>query len=135
MNDAFFAGFNEDLHNAERWAAFYKIQAAKDSNMPQETPSVPQMDGRWLFNDMMAVSTAPDPWMYPALQRLKASGRFILAAMSNTVIFPNGHPLYREDFYADPIRSLFDVFVVSNSPGYILEHKGPFLNQSYLPMF
>ncbi|KAI0913919.1 HAD-like domain-containing protein [Ustulina deusta] len=117
MNDAFFAGFNEDLHSAERWAAFYKIQAAKDSSIPREVPPVPSMDGRWLFNDMMTVSMAPDPWMYPALQRLKASGRFILAAMSNTVIFPSGHPLHREDFYADPIRCLFDVFVSSAHVG------------------
>ncbi|KAI0540530.1 HAD-like domain-containing protein [Xylaria digitata] len=117
MNDDFFAGFNEDLHNAERWAAFYKTQAAKDPSIPQEVPPVPRMDGRWLFNDMMTVSTAPDPWMYPALQRLKASGRYILAAMSNTVIFPNGHPLYRDDFYADSIRSLFDVFVSSAHVG------------------
>lgn len=82
--------------------------------MSQEVPPVPKMNGRWLFNDMMTASTAPDPWMYPALQRLKASGRFILAAMSNTVIFPNGHPLFRNDFYDDPVRSLFDVFVVSS---------------------
>lgn len=114
MNDAFFTGFNKDLHDPERWRTFYKIQSAKDSSMAPEVPPVPKLDGRWLFNDMMRVSTAPDPWMYPALQRLKASGRFILAAMSNTVIFPDGHPLYREDFYADPIRSLFDVFVVSH---------------------
>ncbi|KAI0400499.1 HAD-like domain-containing protein [Xylaria palmicola] len=117
MNDAFFAGFNEDLHNADRWAAFYKIQAAKDASISQEIPPVPKIDGRWLFNDMMTISTAPDPWMYPALQRLKASGRFILAAMSNTVIFPQGHPLHRGDFYSDPIRSLFDVFVSSAHVG------------------
>ncbi|KAI1167574.1 HAD-like domain-containing protein [Nemania serpens] len=117
MNDAFFAGFNVDLHDAERWRTFYKTQAAKDSGMAPDAPPVPRLDGRWLFNDMMRVSTAPDPWTYPALQRLKASGRFILAAMSNTVIFPNGHPLYREDFYADPIRSLFDVFVSSAHVG------------------
>ncbi|RWA15011.1 hypothetical protein EKO27_g50 [Xylaria grammica] len=117
MDNAFFSGFNEDLHNAERWAAFYRIQAAKNPSIPQEVPPVPKMDGRWLFNDMMAVSTAPDPWMYPALRRLKTSGRFILAAMSNTVIFPSGHPLYREDFYADPIKSLFDVFVSSAHVG------------------
>ncbi|KAI1750765.1 HAD-like domain-containing protein [Xylaria castorea] len=117
MNDAFFAGFNEDLHNAERWAAFYKIQAAKDPNIPRDVPPVPKMDGHWLFNDMMTVSTAPDPWMFPALQRLRASGCFILAAMSNTVIFPNGHPLYREDFYADPIRNIFDVFCSSAHVG------------------
>ncbi|KAJ8123912.1 hypothetical protein O1611_g9484 [Lasiodiplodia mahajangana] len=117
MNDVFFAGFNEDLHNAERWSAFYKIQATKNPNLSQKVPPVPKMDGRWLFNDMMTVSTAPDPWMYPALQQLKASGRFILAAMSNTVIFPDGHPLYRDDFYSDPIRGLFDVFVSSAHVG------------------
>ncbi|KAI1308597.1 HAD-like domain-containing protein [Xylaria venustula] len=117
MDDDFFAGFNDDLHNVERWVAFYEAQAAKDPSMPPKTPPVPKIDGRWLFNDMMSASTAPDPWMYPALQRLKASGRFILAAMSNTVIFPNGHPLYREDFYADPIRSIFDVFVSSAHVG------------------
>jgi FMN phosphatase YigB (HAD superfamily) len=117
MDDAFFAGFNEDLHHAGRWAAFYKIQAAKDASIPQEVPPVPEMDGRWLFNDMMKMSTAPDPWMYPALRKLKESGRFILAAMSNTVIFPKGHPLYREDFFADPIRGLFDVFVSSAHVG------------------
>ncbi|KAI3326115.1 HAD-like protein [Xylariaceae sp. AK1471] len=117
MDDAFFAGFNEDLHHAERWATFYNTQSAKDASIPQEVPPVPKMDGRWLFNDMMAMSTAPDPWMYPALRKLKESGRFILAAMSNTVIFPKGHPLYREDFYADPIRGLFDVFVSSAHVG------------------
>ncbi|KAI0205815.1 HAD-like domain-containing protein [Astrocystis sublimbata] len=117
LDDAFFAGFNEDLHNAERWAAFYSIQAAKNPGMAQEIPPVPNMDGRWLFNDMMTVSTAPDPWMFPALQRLKASGRFILAAMSNTVIFPEGHPLYRGDTHADPIRSIFDVFCSSAHVG------------------
>lgn len=117
MDDAFFAGFNADLHNPDRWAAFYKAQAAKDASLPQAVPPVPKLDGRWLFNDMMTVSTAPDPWMYPALQRLKASGRFILAAMSNTMIFPSDHPLYRKDFYADPIKSLFDVFVSSAHVG------------------
>jgi FMN phosphatase YigB (HAD superfamily) len=117
MDDAFFAGFNQDLHHAERWATFYAQATAKDLSLPREVPPVPKLDGRWLFNDMMSLSTTPDPWMYPALQRLKKSGRFILAAVSNTVIFPTGHPLYREDFYADPIRSLFDVFVSSAHVG------------------
>ncbi|KAI1811406.1 HAD-like protein [Poronia punctata] len=117
MDDGFFAGFNADIHHAERWATFYKLQAAKDPSLPQEVPPVPKMDGQWLFNDMMSSSAGPDPWMYPALQQLNKSGRFILAAVSNTVIFPKGHKLYREDFYDDPIRSLFDVFVSSAHVG------------------
>ncbi|KAI1270194.1 HAD-like domain-containing protein [Xylariaceae sp. FL1019] len=113
MDDAYFAGFNNDLHDAGRWAAFYSMQAAKDPSLPRAVPPVPKMDGRWVFNDMMTKSTAPDPWMFPALQRLKESGRFIMAAVSNTIIFQEGHPLYEDDFFGNPVRRLFDVFVSS----------------------
>lgn len=117
MDDAFYAGFNEDLHNTARWRAFYKIQQSKNLDLPKKFPPVPELDGKWLFNDMMTRSNAPDPWMYPALKNLKAGGQYILAALSNTVIFPRGHVLYREEFFADPIRSLFDVFVSSAHVG------------------
>ena len=66
---------------------------------------------------MMTASNVPDPWMYPALQKLKESGRYIIAAVSNTVIFPPGHTLHRPDFFNDPIRKLFDVFVSSAHAG------------------
>ncbi|KAI1778063.1 HAD-like protein [Hypoxylon cercidicola] len=117
LDNAFYAGFNEDLHDSIRWEAFYKAQQLKNPDLSKETPPVPKLDGRWLFNDMMTASNAPDPWMYPALKNLRASGKFILAALSNTVIFPHGHALYREDFLNDPIRSLFDVFVSSAHVG------------------
>ncbi|KAI1418498.1 HAD-like protein [Hypoxylon sp. FL1857] len=117
LDDAFYAGFNKDLHDPVRWEAFYKIQQSKNPGLPQEVPPVPNIDGHWLFNDMMTASNAPDPWMQPALRNLKASGKFILAALSNTVIFPPGHALHREDFFADPIRGLFDVFVSSAHVG------------------
>lgn len=117
MDDAFYAGFNEDLHDPARWEAFYKVQQLKNPDLSKEVPPVPKLDGRWLFNDMMTASNAPDPWIYPALKNLRASGKFILAALSNTIIFPRGHALYREDFLNDPIRSLFDVFVSSAHVG------------------
>ncbi|KAI0179353.1 HAD-like protein [Hypoxylon sp. FL1284] len=117
LDDAFYAGFNEDLHDPVRWEAFYKSQQSRNPNLPKEVPAVPNIDGRWLFNDMITSSTTPDPWMYPALKSLRASGKFILAALSNTVIFPRGHALYREDFFNDPIRELFDVFVSSAHVG------------------
>ncbi|KAI5927449.1 HAD-like domain-containing protein [Camillea tinctor] len=120
LDGAFFAGFNRDLHDPERWAAFYRAQQqAKDpACLPSPAPPVPQLDGEWLFNDMMTVSTTPDPWMYPALRKLRESGRFLLAALSNTVVFPPGHPLHRGDFFAaDPVRRLFDVFVSSAHVG------------------
>ncbi|PBP25463.1 epoxide hydrolase [Diplocarpon rosae] len=67
----------------------------------------------------LAHSIPPGWWIYPALQRLKASGQYILAALSNTVVFPPDHP------YANPppdkdIRAWFDVFVSSAHVGYVL---------------
>ncbi|KAI1455359.1 HAD-like protein [Annulohypoxylon moriforme] len=117
LDDTFYAGFNKDLHDPIRWNAFYKIQQSKNPNLPKDVPPLPNLDAHWLFNDMMTASTAPDPWMQPALRNLKASGKFILAALSNTVIFPPGHTLHREDFFAEPIRNLFDVFVSSAHVG------------------
>ncbi|KAK4147973.1 putative hydrolase [Dichotomopilus funicola] len=101
LDAAFFEGFNRDLHDPARWEAFYRAQhqaRQPSSSSPSSTkdlqiPPVPQLDGEWLFNDMMTSATAPDPWMLPALKALRASGEYIVAALSNTVIFPPGHPL------------------------------------------
>ncbi|KAB5525710.1 haloacid dehalogenase-like hydrolase [Coniochaeta sp. 2T2.1] len=117
MDKHYFAGFNADLHDEGRWKAFYTAQQAKNPSLPKEIPPLPKIDGEFLFFDMMAASQAPDPWMYPALKKLKADGRFILAALSNTVIFPPEHPYSQKEFLDDPVRSLFDVFVSSAHVG------------------
>lgn len=117
MDAAFFAGFNRDLHDAARWKAFYQAQQAKNPSLPEVVPSVPDVDGEWLFFDMMASARAPDPWMFPALKRLRESGRYIVAALSNTVIFPPDHKYSQTSFLDDPLRSLFDVFVSSAHVG------------------
>ena len=117
MDEHFFAGFNRDLHDPARWEAFYRTQQAGNPDLPEETPPLPRLDGEWLFNEMMTKSHRPDPWMLPALEKLKASGQYVLAALSNTVIFPPGHRLYREDGRDDPVRSVFDVFVSSAHVG------------------
>ncbi|KAM7223306.1 acyl-coa dehydrogenase [Rhypophila decipiens] len=112
MDDDFFAGFSRDLHDPVRWATFYKAQQTKNPKLAKEVPPVPKIDARWLFFDMMSSARATDPWMFPALQKLKASGKFIVAALSNTVIFPENH-----EFNHNPIRSQFDVFVSSAHVG------------------
>ncbi|TWU70598.1 hypothetical protein ED733_001006 [Metarhizium rileyi] len=117
MDAVFFAGFNDDLHNAEHWRAFYTREAARTPSLPRQVPPVPRLDAEWLFNEMMARSNAPDPWMFPALKALRESGRYMLGALSNTVIFPRGHRLRRDDLAADPLRSQFDVFVSSAHVG------------------
>jgi FMN phosphatase YigB (HAD superfamily) len=117
MDDAWFNGFSDDLHDGQRWKAFYETQRSNDSSLPKLTPPVPKLDGRWLFTQMMASSNAPDPWMFPALQKLKESREYIVAAVSNTVIFPEGHPLHEKKFFDGPVRRIFDVFVSSAHVG------------------
>ncbi len=117
MDEAFFAGFSGDLHDLARWEAFYRAQQGESSGLAKEVPPLPKLDGEWLFNQRMKRSTQPDPWMFPALQNLKSSGKYILGALSNTVIFPPGHPLFRLDYYDNPIGRSFDVFISSAHVG------------------
>lgn len=83
-----------------------------------DVPEVPVIDGESLFWEMMGAARTPDPWMLPALVKLKESGRFLLAALSNTVIFPPHHEFSRgtPDSAIDP-RTLFDVFISSAHVG------------------
>lgn len=113
MNEDYFRGFSDDLHDAERWHAFYTREQAKDPKLSRTVPPVPSVDARWLFDEMMSSANYPDPWMFPALKNLKSSGKYILAALSNTVIFSPDHPMYTPDYLDDPVRSLFDVFMSS----------------------
>lgn len=117
MDKAFFDGFNKDLHIQSRWQEFYTREQSKDPKLPKDVPPMPKVDGEWLFNQMMGGSVNADPWMFPALKALKASGKYIIGALSNTVIFEPGHRLHQEDFYSGPVKSVFDVFVSSAHVG------------------
>ncbi|RAL11097.1 60S ribosomal uL18 domain-containing protein [Aspergillus homomorphus CBS 101889] len=109
MDADFFTGFKNDLQNPDLWRQFQeKIQARKP------TPPVPEIDAEFLFWEMMRVSRTPDPYMFPALKKLKESGQFILGALSNTVIFPEGHP-YGQDL--NDKQSHFDFFISSAHTG------------------
>lgn len=114
-NDAFYRGFTEDLHHPGRWRDFYLREASKhpDRLSKDTVPPVPTIDGPWLFDEMMRASRPMDPWMFPALQKLKASGKYILAALSNTVLFPEGHELYEGNFFENPLRRIFHIFISS----------------------
>jgi FMN phosphatase YigB (HAD superfamily) len=115
MNANWFAGFTRDLHQPSLWAEFYTSVRAGEPSLPASTPPVPTVDGEALFWEMMRASRDPDPWMYPALQKLKASGKYILAGLSNTMIFPPGHA-YRAHSN-DGVRGIFDVFISSAHVG------------------
>lgn len=136
-NDAaFFRAFNADLRRPDLWRD-HCARAASRSNAPvapaptsativgvlsaagtDATPPLPNVDGEWLFWEMMRISREPDLHMLPAVRALKASGRFLVGALSNTSIFPDGHPFNNPP--ADPqkdVRAAFDVFVSSAHVG------------------
>lgn len=117
MDAAFFEGFNRDLHKQSLWEAFYRREKAKNPKLEDVLPPLPTLDGEWLFNEMMSSSASYDPWMFPALQKLRDSNKYILAALSNTIIFPPGHKLHQPDFFSGALKGLFDVFISSAHVG------------------
>lgn len=90
MDSTWFRGFSSDLHSPTLWETFYATALSKDPSLPRETPPTPIIDGESLFWAMMDGAREPDPWMFPALKKLKESGKYILAALSNTMIYPPG---------------------------------------------
>jgi len=124
-NADFFALFNHDLSRPELWkehcarahAAANKGAQAAATSADTERP-VPHVDGEWLFWEMMRISRTPDPHMLPALRRLKASGRYVVGALSNTNIFPADHPFSRPPVSPETdIKAMFDIFVSSAHVG------------------
>lgn len=106
----FFTAFNSDLKDPDLWRKFHETRQKGTAGIPP----LPELDAEWLFWEMMRVSREPDPFMFPALRKLKESGKFILGALSNTVQFPDGHP-YNND--AAQIRAPFDFFISSAHTG------------------
>ncbi|KAF2185690.1 HAD-like protein [Zopfia rhizophila CBS 207.26] len=99
LNDDWFRAFKAQLSVPEHWAEFWTKQSVKKSAgkgppVSQATvdkiPPVPDIDATKMFWRMMRISRTPDPWMYPALKKLRESGKFVLGALSNTVAFPIG---------------------------------------------
>lgn len=135
LDKAFFAEFKRDLSDEKRWRAFYtrylasrrKEQALHAAEEAAYTvPPPPDIDSEWLYWEMMRVAREPDPQMYPALKKLRAAadksgGKLVLAAMSNTSKFPEGHA-FNDTSTAEgrqhaELVGLFDVFVSSAHVG------------------
>lgn len=109
-DEHFMKAFEADLRRQDLWEKYHR-----DKLKTIDVPPVPRIDAEKLYWTMMSTARQNDPYMYPALKKLKASGRFHLAAMSNTTVFPEGHPFNERS--ADDVKEMFDIFVSSAHVG------------------
>lgn len=90
------------------------IVAPSPTSTTSSIPPLPSIDGESLFWTMMSPSRSPDPYIFPALQRLHTlSPRPILAALSNTVIYPPDHPWSNPSPTSFNPRHYFDISILS----------------------
>lgn len=95
--------FKGELSDPKRWEWYWKekiLNDPKKANLIPEKdredvkkgiiPQMPEINAKAMFWNMMKMARSPDPYMYPALKKLKASNRFVMAALSNTTAFPEG---------------------------------------------
>jgi FMN phosphatase YigB (HAD superfamily) len=114
LDDDFFASFRAELEDPKRWHAYWtKIlgDPSKQDLLPKSykkgsgIPPVASIDAKEMFWNMMRMARSPDPNIYPALRKLKASGKFIVAALSNTIAFPPGIRDEKGDIFLSGIKS------------------------------
>lgn len=130
MDHRFFAHFKRDLESPTLWRAFYEQQAKRcgqqvDEEVVRRGVNINAEEMYWM---MMGEARTIDECMGRAVKRLREEHgeTFLIAALSNTSIFPAGHPFSMpgsrrmagaEDAADDEVRSMFDVFVSSAHVG------------------
>ncbi|KAK3209856.1 hypothetical protein GRF29_44g870874 [Pseudopithomyces chartarum] len=102
LDASWFAAFHAQLSRPDIWRKYWLAWSARggghaDSTAPldaAQVPPVPRIEAEKLFWRMMRYSRRADPWMYPALKRLREVGgrerKWVVGALSNTVDFPVG---------------------------------------------
>lgn len=106
LDDEWFRQFQSEIENPQRWRQYWAKLLAdpgkrRTLKLPEkygdggyvgniEIPPMPTVNAKEMFWNMMKNARVPDPHMYPALRKLKESGRFVLAALSNAINFPEG---------------------------------------------
>ena len=134
-DSTFYHEWKADLQNEKRWREYYARHLAEQrkeklSDAAEEAaynvPPVADIDAEGLHLKMMTIARTTDPHMGPALKKLRqhadqSAGKLILAALSNTSIFPPGHPLYDSTnmggLASKGLNGIFDVFVSSAHVG------------------
>ena len=141
LNHEFYSEWKKDLSDEKRWRVYYAQHLAKERDQKSsdaaevaayQVPPPPEIDTEWLHNEMMTIARELDPHMGPALKKLRkyadeSGGKIVLAALSNTCIFPREHKLYSpgtaDGRASHKLGDLFDVFVSSAHVGMRKPHE------------
>lgn len=110
LDNTFYKAFSENICSAEHWATFHQKKARK---IELASPP-PKVDGETLFWRMMAKGQQQDAVVIDAIKKLRASGRYVLGALTNDYALPPDHP-YSAGKPA--LKGLFDVWVASSEVG------------------
>ncbi|KAK2744158.1 hypothetical protein FQN57_004418 [Myotisia sp. PD_48] len=110
-----FKQFNSDFRHTKLWERFNA--QSNPSIAGSELPPIPTVDAEYVFWGMMRMSRNPDPYMFPALQKLKDSGLFVMGGLSNTAILPKDHKLGDQPPASTEVKKFFDFFISSAHSG------------------
>ncbi|OBZ88249.1 Acyl-CoA dehydrogenase family member 10 [Choanephora cucurbitarum] len=115
----FYHDFGQQLSHPSNKEHYRSYLVSTGKAIPQVIPDV-TIDGKALFATMMGETATIDPYVFHALERLKASGRFILAALTNNFNLPEDDLQEAEAMgagAAEKLKSLFDYFFESRVIG------------------
>lgn len=116
LDDKFYETFTSDLSNPSIWTEYC---LSKGISSP---PHLPSIDGKYLFWEMMRVSREFDPYVAPAIRRIRdikghdGKRKYIVGALTNDYQLPEGHE-YSNGDAKKSLRELFDVFISSSAVG------------------
>ncbi|KAF8467351.1 HAD-like domain-containing protein [Kalaharituber pfeilii] len=124
LDDKFYEKFTRDLSNLQIWSQYCRSKGQPEATMPA-------IDGKFLFWEMMRVSREFDPYLAHAIRRIRemkepgTRGRrkYVVGALTNDYKFPEDHE-YSNDERGRILRSLFDVWVASSEVGMRKPERG-----------
>lgn len=121
VGQVFFDDFTNDLRVPSIWTESVRRSSSSSSVVregeakPVFASTPPRISGETLFWNMIAASQNLDPHIFPALLRLRQTGNYIIAALSNTIILPPSSPYHSA---ASLLASNFDVYISSAHVGF-----------------
>lgn len=117
--DEFHATFGPALSDVDRGHKAYKEYCAKKGIPCPNLPTQVSVDGRELYRRMMTETATIVPVVEAAIRKIKAQGRFKIAAWTNTFArgVDSGDPLQSLGLPTSELKDLFDYWIESSVIG------------------